>query len=232
MNKQGTLPVWLYPHSKRDTEVAATEGRWLLCKLPECSAPKTQMTAPRLMCTLLIYPYPMQKHNVCDITKWCHNHLLPFFSGMSTAHVQDSHDSLPVHLPASLPTVSYSYTWTCLSIPYPKFWACDTLPQVFWCGLIPQSVHCIAHCFFFSPHLSHLLSQVQLSKHSPFIDPGRQRRTDTWSLTQRVSSAWWKQAFPVLPSLVKMQVGRGNIKSLDQNTDYSLIWNLGYTTSL
>ena len=28
---------------------------------------------------------------------------------------------------------------------------------------------------------------------------------------QRVSSAPWKQAFPVLPSLVKMQVGRGNI---------------------
>ena len=28
---------------------------------------------------------------------------------------------------------------------------------------------------------------------------------------QRVSSARWKQAFPVLPSLVKMQVGRGNM---------------------
>ena len=28
---------------------------------------------------------------------------------------------------------------------------------------------------------------------------------------QRFSSAQWKQALPVLPSLVKMQVGRGNI---------------------
>ena len=28
---------------------------------------------------------------------------------------------------------------------------------------------------------------------------------------QRVSSAQQKQAFPVLPSLVKMQVGRGNM---------------------
>ena len=28
---------------------------------------------------------------------------------------------------------------------------------------------------------------------------------------QRFSSAWQKQALPVLPSLVKMQVGRGNI---------------------
>ena len=31
------------------------------------------------------------------------------------------------------------------------------------------------------------------------------------AMKQRVSSAQWKQAFPVLPSLVKMQVGRGNI---------------------
>ena len=31
------------------------------------------------------------------------------------------------------------------------------------------------------------------------------------SLKQRVSSARQKQAFPVSPSLVKMQVGRGNI---------------------
>ena len=50
-----------------------------------------------------------------------------------------------------------------------------------------------------------------LSKPFPYIDLGRQRRTNTWSLKQRVSSAQWKQAFPVLPFLVKMQVGRGNI---------------------
>ena len=30
-------------------------------------------------------------------------------------------------------------------------------------------------------------------------------------MKQRVSSAQWKQAFPVLPYLVKMLVGRGNI---------------------
>ena len=75
------------------------------------------------------------------------------------------------------------------------------------------------------PHCTLLLCQhhhhAQLSKHSPFIDLGRQRRTNTWSLKQRVGSAWWKQAFPVLPSLVKMQVGRGNIWRSDQNTDYS-----------
>ena len=50
---------------------------------------------------------------------------------------------------------------------------------------------------------------MMISKHVPFIDLGRQRKTNTWSLKQRVSSARWKQAFPDLPSLVKMQVGRG-----------------------
>ena len=31
---------------------------------------------------------------------------------------------------------------------------------------------------------------------------------------QRVSSARWKQAFPVLPSLVKMRVGRGKMAKM------------------
>ena len=46
----------MYSPSIRGTEVAMTEGQWLLTKLPECSAPKTQMMASRLMHTLLIYP--------------------------------------------------------------------------------------------------------------------------------------------------------------------------------
>ena len=75
------FPVGMYSHSMRGTKVAMTEGQWLFSKLPECSAPKTQMTAPRLMHALLIYP-PTQcgKHNICDIIKWCHNCLLPSFS--------------------------------------------------------------------------------------------------------------------------------------------------------
>ena len=42
------------------------------------------------------------------------------------------------------------------------------------------------------PHCTLLLCQhhhAQLSKHSPFIDLGRQRNNNTWSLKQRVSSA-------------------------------------------
>ena len=70
-----------------------------------------------------------------DVTIICH----PFW-WESTAHVQESHNGLPVHLLVSLLTVSYSYALTCSSIPYPKFQACDTLPQVFWWTLIPESV--------------------------------------------------------------------------------------------
>ena len=53
--------------------------------------------------------------------------------------------------------------------------------------------------------------QPHLSKHAPFIDLRRQKRTNTWSIKQRVHSAQQKQTFPVLASLVKMRVGRGNI---------------------
>ena len=35
----------------------------------------------------------------------------------------------------------------------------------------------------------HQHPHAQLSKHCPFIDLGRQRRTNTWSLKQRVHSA-------------------------------------------
>ena len=73
----------------------------------------------------------MHKHNIYDITKWCHNHLLPSFGRKNTAHVQESYASLPAHLLASPPTVLYSYAWTISSILYPKFQACDTLPEVF-----------------------------------------------------------------------------------------------------
>ena len=67
------------------------------------------------------------------------------------------------------------------------------------------TAHCFSLCF------SLRILKCSLASIPLFIDLGRQRRTNTWSLKQRVSSAQWKQTFPVLPSLVKMQVGRGNI---------------------
>ena len=66
----------------RGNEVAATEGWWLLSKLPECSAPKTQMIASNLMHALLIYPPPlcisiMLVTSLNDITIIC----FPFLVG-------------------------------------------------------------------------------------------------------------------------------------------------------
>ena len=46
---------------------------------------------------------------------------------------------------------------------------------------------------------------------------------------QRFSSAQQKQALAVFPSLVKMQVGIGNILSSDQNTDYPFIYEIWVT---
>ena len=46
---------------------------------------------------------------------------------------------------------------------------------------------------------------------------------------QRFSSGQWKQELPVLLSFVKMQVGRGNIQSSDQNTDYPFIYEIWVT---
>ena len=59
MNKQGTLSCRNILLLHKSTKVAVIEGRWLLNKLPECLSPKTQMTASRLVHTLLIYPHTL-----------------------------------------------------------------------------------------------------------------------------------------------------------------------------
>ena len=43
----------------------------------------------------------------------------------------------------------YHYTQTILSFPYPKFHACDTLPQLFQCALILE-------CEIYLQHFQHL----------------------------------------------------------------------------
>ena len=53
-----------------------------------------------------------------------------------------------------------------------------------WVSKDLQGQACLAvHCFSAGLH------PPQLSKHSPFIDLRRRRRTKTWSLKQRVCSA-------------------------------------------
>ena len=68
-----------------------------------------------------------------------------------------------------------------------------------------------AHSLFSIFMQFNLFLSLLLSKPFSYIDLERQRRANTWSLKQWISSAPWKQAFPDFPSLVKIQVGRGNI---------------------
>ena len=122
-------PVGMYSCSMRGTKVAATEGQWLLNKLPECSAPNTQTIALRLMHTLLIYP-PTLCISITFVTSLNDVIIIcfPSFSRKNTAHVQESHTSSSAHLPASLLTninVSYSYAWTISRISHPKLRVCD-----------------------------------------------------------------------------------------------------------
>ena len=76
---------------------------WPYWKLPECSALKTQTTAPRLLCTFLIYPpWCMSKVIVMslnDVRIIC----FLLFSRKGTAHVQESCTDLPA-TPTSIPT--------------------------------------------------------------------------------------------------------------------------------
>ena len=85
------FPVRMYSSSMIGTEVAMTESQWILSKFPEYSAPKKQTIALRLVHALLLYPYPLHKHKIFDITKWCHDHLLPSSSGKNTVHAQENH---------------------------------------------------------------------------------------------------------------------------------------------
>ena len=71
--------TWIYFYSTRGTKTAKVEGQWPPSNWLKYSVPKTQMTAWRFVHAFLIYHPPkcMSKH--CDITKWCHDHLLPLF---------------------------------------------------------------------------------------------------------------------------------------------------------
>ena len=115
----------------RDTDIAKVEGRWLLSNWPNHSVLKTQTTAPRLVLTSLYSSLPNSMRDACDIIKRCHNHLLYFFSGKTTAHAQRKH---LIHLCICLhqcPSLQLlPLHMNPLSFPYPQFHACDTYTRV------------------------------------------------------------------------------------------------------
>ena len=72
---------------------------------PNEQQPKTQTRALN-SCALSFYtPSSLHEHDNGDITKWHHNHLLPFSGGKNLAHVQWSHANQPAHPLASPPLI-------------------------------------------------------------------------------------------------------------------------------
>ena len=135
MNKQVHSSSWLC--STWGTNIARVEGWWLV-NGPNCLVPETQMTAPRLVCALLIYfPPPKSVRDHCDIILWYHDCLLYSFGRKTTVHVQMKCHHSSASVDAKIPSY-YCYTQTILSFLYPKFCACDTLPQVFQCTHVPE----------------------------------------------------------------------------------------------
>ena len=129
----------LYSCSMWGTDITEVEGQWLLSNWPNCSVLKTQMTALRLMLTSLIQFPPNSMRDHCDIITWCHDQLLYFFSRKTTAHVQricPIHLCICQHHHQSLQLLLLHMNP--LSFPHPQFCACDTLPRVFRCTLIPK----------------------------------------------------------------------------------------------
>ena len=135
MNKQGTIFFWnvLLIHERHCNSYYIVPVAFL--EVTRMISSKNPDNSPKALACFPYIPPLMHEQSGCDITKWCENHLLPLFSRKGTVHVQESCTDLPVYPPASPLTIFYSYIWTMSSFPYPKFWACGTLPQVIWCTL-------------------------------------------------------------------------------------------------
>ena len=123
----------IYSCSTRGTDIARVEGQWLN-KGPNHSVPETKMTALRLELAFLIYfPPPIAQ----DITVWSSALLFLWENHCPCAEEMPLFFATSAGITAKIPSY-YRYTWTISSFPYPEFCACDTLPQIFWCTLIPE----------------------------------------------------------------------------------------------
>ena len=93
---------WIYSCSMTGTNITRVDSQWLN-NGPNCSVPETQMTAPKLEFTFLIYFPPNSMSNHCHITLWHPDHLLYFFCGKTTAHAQRKCHNSSAYLPVLLP---------------------------------------------------------------------------------------------------------------------------------
>ena len=98
------------------------------------------MTAPRLVLAFLIYfPPPIAQEitvtSFYDVTIICST----FSMGKPLhMHGENAIIHLCIHRHHCQNPSYYCYTQTTLSFPYAEFHACDTLPQVFQCALVPE----------------------------------------------------------------------------------------------
>ena len=140
IDKQVTLSILVMLFSSRGTETAKVEGLWLINR-PECLAPAYPDDSPKIqMCSPFIVPSLNSMKDPHDVTLWHHDCLLWSSSGKTTTYAHWNCHGSSVHPPASmLKPQRLQKLWTSLSLPWPNFHACDTLPQVFWCTLIQES---------------------------------------------------------------------------------------------
>ena len=138
MDKQGILFFWNVLLSYERHCNSHYRALVALLKVTRMFSSKNPDDSPKGLMHFPYIPPLMHKQDNCNVTKWCQNHLLPLFSGKGTAHEQKNCTDLPAHLLVSPLTIFDSYTWTMSLVPYPEFWACDTLSQVFQCTLILQ----------------------------------------------------------------------------------------------
>ena len=121
--------------------MAEVDGPWLANR-PKCLVPKhPDDSSPEVcVCSPFILPSLYRMRDPHDIILRHHDHLLEFSSGKTTAHAHWSCHGSSVHLPASMlePQILQKLQ-TSLSPFKSLFHACDTLPQVFRCTLIPDS---------------------------------------------------------------------------------------------
>ena len=103
MDKQITQSILVMVFSVRGTEIAKVKGPWLVNRC-ECLVPEDPDNSPEVwLCSPLIVPSLNSMRDPHDIMKWCHDCLLWFSNGKTTAHAHQNCHPLSVHLPASMP---------------------------------------------------------------------------------------------------------------------------------